>query len=187
MNKNKTESDTARIRLDLKDRLGYRFLNLAGQQMRCLAEMYGPRYGLTIAKWKVLSIIGYFNQLSATELGRYTSLELDKVTRTVDHLVRQGFVDRRQDPADRRRVILSLTAKGKRVNDSIEVVRKAIEVDLLCVLDSSQLASFYAILDKLDARAGEIFGQPEAWRGICDRHSGKTQPARKRRPGKTSE
>jgi DNA-binding MarR family transcriptional regulator len=183
-----TDSEGAEFRLDLKDRVGYRFLHLAGQQMRCLAEMYGPRYKLTIAKWKVLSIIGYFKQLSATELGRYTSLEPDKVTRTVDHLVRQGLVDRRQDPADRRRVILSLTIKGKRVNDSIEVVRKAIEVDLLCALEPGELSGFYAILDKLDARAAEIFGQAEAWRAISERHApSKASSARKRQGSQSSE
>ena len=55
-NLSKTNSKSGGIRLDLNKRLAYRFLHLAGQQMRCLAEMYGPRYRLAIAKWKVLSV-----------------------------------------------------------------------------------------------------------------------------------
>lgn len=180
----KTDSDAAEIRLDLKDRVGYRFLNLAGQQMRCLAAMYGPLYKLTIAKWKVLSVIGYFEPMSATELGRYTSLEPDKVSRVVDYLVKQRLVNRRQDPADRRRVILSLSAKGKRVNDSIEIVRRAIEVDLLRVLDPAELTTFYAALDKLDARAAEIFNGKQAWRTISERCASEKAATPKKRKAK---
>lgn len=178
-----TRSNLGAIKLDLKDRIAYRFLNLAGQQMRCLAEMYGPRYRLTMAKWKVLSVIGYFAPMSATEVGKHTSLEPDKVSRTVDHLVRGGLVVRRQDPSDRRRVILSLSAKGERVNDAIELVRRAIEIDLLTVFDACELAALYTILDKLDGRAAEIFSQKQAWRSILTRtEAAERAPGKKRNP-----
>jgi DNA-binding MarR family transcriptional regulator len=113
----------SRVRLNLNERTAYRFLHLAGQVMRCLGEMYGPRYGLTIGTWKVLSMIGAYGPMSASELGKRTSLEPDKVTRTVDNLVKRSLVLRRQDPADRRRVILTLSSKGTVVNDAIEHVR----------------------------------------------------------------
>ena len=176
------------IRLKLNERTAYRFLHLAGQIMRCLAEMYSPRYGLTIAKWKVLSVIGACGPLSATELGRCTSLEPDKVTRTVDDLVKRNLVLRRQDPADRRRVILTLSPKGKGVNDSIEQVRRAIEVEFVGVLNDDELKVLYAILDKLDERAAEIFTGKDAWLQIMARSEpantmrglGKQAAARKR-------
>lgn len=164
---NQTNSSPEGIRLDLKERLAYRFLNLAGQQMRCLAEMYVPWYRLTIAKWKVLSVIGFFAPMSSTAVGRHTSLEPDKVSRTTDQLVRAGLVVRKQDHRDRRRVILSLSPKGKRVNDAIEEVRRAIEVELLSVLSPQELETFYSTLDKLDDRAAIIFAERQAWQSIA--------------------
>lgn len=158
-----------RVRLDLKERTAHRFLHLAGQIMQCLAGMYAPRYGLTIATWKALSVIGAYGPMSGTELGKYTSLEPDKVTRTVDKLVARDLVLRRQDPADRRRVILTLSSKGKRINDVIEEVRRAIEIDFLRNLDDRELEMLYAILDKLDQRANEIFADEDAWRRILAR------------------
>lgn len=164
MKKPKKVSSASRVRLNLKERAAYRFLHLAGQVMRSLAEMYGPRYGLTIGTWKVLSMIGAYGPMSASELGKHTSLEPDKVTRTVDNLVKRNLVVRREDPADRRRVILTLSAKGKMVNNSIEQVRCCIEVDFLSGLDDRELETLYCILDKLDCRADEIFTDKDAWR-----------------------
>ena len=104
--------------------------------------------------------------MSSTEVGRHTSLEPDKVAaRATDQLVRAGLVVRQQDPRDRRRVILSLSAKGKQgFNDAIEEVRRAIEIELLTVLTPRELDALYAILDKLDERAATIFSESPAGR-----------------------
>jgi DNA-binding MarR family transcriptional regulator len=179
---------TETIRLDLNERLAYRFNRLAGQQLRCLAEMFRPRFGLTLARWKVLSVIGFFSSLSSTEVSRHTSLGADKISRTVDQLVQLGFVVRRTDPSDRRRVVLSLSAKGKRVNDEIERVRWAIEVELLGALGSRELTMLYAILDKLDERATVVFAGKQPWRDIVERArspgvSGRKNGARTRSVG----
>jgi DNA-binding MarR family transcriptional regulator len=132
--------------------------------MGALATMYGPRYGLTIGKWKVLSMIGANAPLSAKELSKLTSLEPDKITRSVDALVEKRLVVRREDPKDRRRVILTLSQKGKSINKAIEHVRRCIEVDFLLALNERELVMLYAILDKLDHRTREIFDRKEAWR-----------------------
>lgn len=159
---------TRGIRLGMKDRIGYRFLHLAGQQMRCLLEMYGARYRLTLGEWKVLGVIGFFAPMSSIEVSEHTSLEPDKVSRTTEQLVRANLVTREKDPRDRRRVVLSLSAEGKRAYAEIEKVRHAIEVELLTVLNERELNSLYSTLNKLDARANEIFAGPKAWRRIVE-------------------
>ena len=68
-----------------------------------------------------------------TTVANHTSLEPDKVTRAVDSLVRLGLVNRRSDRRDRRFVVLTLSTKGKRVNDEIEMVRNAMELELVGV------------------------------------------------------
>jgi DNA-binding MarR family transcriptional regulator len=55
------------------------------------------------------------------------------VTRGIDALAEQGLVIRREDPEDRRRTILSLSAKGKRIHDKVEEVSRALEQELLRV------------------------------------------------------
>lgn len=163
-------SNEHRIKLALRERSAYRFLQLSGKVMRCLAEMYTKRYGLSIGTWKALSMIGACGSLSSSELGRFTSLEADKVTRAVDALVRKKFVSRRRDRKDRRRAILELTAKGRAVNAAIETVRQSIEIDLMSSLDADQIEALYHILDALEVRADEIFLHKEAWRDCVARH-----------------
>jgi hypothetical protein len=86
-------------------------------------------------------------------------------------LVKQGFVLRRQDAGDRRRVVLSLASKGRRVYEAVIQVRDAIEREFLSVLAPVEIAALYNILDKLEARSIEIFSDKRAWRAIIDRRT----------------
>jgi DNA-binding MarR family transcriptional regulator len=114
--------------------------------------------------------VGRFAPLAAVEVGQFVSLEPDRVTRTVDVLVRQGIVARRQDKQDRRRISLSLTAKGKRIQEQIERVRYALEYEFLSVLDDGELETLYRILDKLEPQAKSIFTSDGAWQRIVNKY-----------------
>lgn len=156
-------------------RTAYRFSILAARQTRCLAEMYAQKFGLPVSQWKVLAIIGHYAPMCAKDVAELTSLQPEKVTRAVDGLVKQRFVIRRQDPADRRRVILSLAPKGREVYTESERIRSAIESEFLDVLKPAEREMFYRILDKLERRAAEIFVGKQAWRNIVA--SRKADPA----------
>jgi DNA-binding MarR family transcriptional regulator len=155
-----------RIKIDLQRRTPYRFSLLAARQTRCLAEMYMQKFGLSVTRWKVLAVIGHYAPMSAKQAAERTSLEPEKVTRAVDGLVQRKLVMRRQDPADRRRVILSLSAKGTAIYNESELIRRAIESEFLDALKPAERALFYALLDKLERRASEIFVGKQAWRQI---------------------
>ncbi len=49
----------------------------------------------------------------ATELGKYLDMRKGSLTTLIDSLVEMGFVARQTDPADRRKALLRLTAKGE--------------------------------------------------------------------------
>ncbi len=134
--------------------------------------MHTATFGLSVNSWKLLSVIEYFGPLSASDAGAHTSLEPAKVTRGIDALAEQGLVLRREDPADRRRTILSLSAKGRRLHDKIEQVSRALEQELLSVLTPSERTMLYRTLDKLERQSLEIFARSDAWRHIFRAHSG---------------
>lgn len=156
----------------LEKRTTYRFSILATQQTRCLSEMYIQKFGLTVSQWKILPIIGYCGPMSAKDVGERTSLEPEKVTRAVNQLVARGLVIRRADPDDRRRVVLSLAAKGKKVFKDSEQIRDAIEAEFLKALQPSEKASFHRILSKLEQRALTMFSGKQSWRKILDNATG---------------
>jgi len=166
-------TDPGQRRLD--QRTSYRFSIIARRHTRCLADMHASRFGLSVNGWKLLSVIEYFGPLSASEAGSHTSLEPAKVTRGIDALAEQGLVLRREDPVDRRRTILSLSAKGKRIHDKVEEVSRALEQELLRVLSPAEREALDRVLDKLERRSAEVYARSEAWRDIVRAPAAETE------------
>lgn len=159
-----------RIRHELEERTSYRFSLIAFKQTRCLAGMYTNKFDISVNGWKMLSVIGRFSPLSASTLAKKTATTGDKVSREVDQLVTSGMVRRKIDRNDRRRIILTLSAKGKRIYRSIEAILKIIEDEFLAKLSDSERECLYTVLGKLEARAAELFDRKDAWRHIVENH-----------------
>lgn len=71
--------------------------------------------GLTAAQADALAVIGQAGSLSLRELGELVIAEGGHPSRLVDRLVDAGLVERATAGEDRRRVELSLTADGRRM------------------------------------------------------------------------
>jgi DNA-binding MarR family transcriptional regulator len=143
-----------------------------------MGDLY-RRLGLTVGGWRTLSLIGRYEPISPGSIAARTSVDADKVTRAVDRLVAKGFVARRVDAADRRRIVLRLTARGLRVYTEIDKVRRAVEEKFLSVLTKDEFARFNALMDKLEAHARRIFTGKGAWRALVKAPGSVAQRARK--------
>ena len=166
----------------LEHRTTYRFSMIAALHSRAFSTVYSKRYRLNVNAWKVLSVVGRFGPMSANSTGEHSSLEPDKVTRAVDALVKQGLVLRRQDPHDRRRVVLSLSVKGRRVHDELSQLRDAMEHEFLSVLSAPEISALYRIVDKLEAQAVKLFTNKEVWHEVIERLPLKNGAAKSRKP-----
>jgi nitronate monooxygenase len=80
-------------------------------------------YGHNISKLKldinktqtnILMFVNEHSEKTMTEISLMTGLEKSSFTRSVDYLVKNGFITRNSPENDRRKVKLSLTTKGKR-------------------------------------------------------------------------
>jgi DNA-binding MarR family transcriptional regulator len=145
------------------ERVSYRFSVIAKRLEQTLSAMHAKKLGISISNWKTMRAIGLFGPLSATELGGRTSLDPDKITRSVDGLVERGYVIRKDDEADRRRVVLTLSAKGRRVHDKIEMIAGAMEAEFLSVLNAEENKALRSALTKLEQHSGVMFGRREGW------------------------
>lgn len=152
--------------LDLEHRPAYRFSILAALSARAMAGLLAEHAGLTVSGWRALSIIGAHEPLSSGSVARQSSMDADKVTRAVDRLVAKRLVARKSDAADRRRVVLMLTARGRRVYGEIDRQRREIDVEFLSVLSERERRILFATLDKLELQARRIFTGRDAWRRL---------------------
>jgi DNA-binding MarR family transcriptional regulator len=130
--------------------------------------------GLTAAQADALIVIGQAGPLSLGELGDLLIAESGHPSRLVDRLVAAGLVERRPAAADRRRVELSLTARGRSVERRAaaarerlyELAREAIgDRDLAPALgllrelvEYTQFADLIARRRRLQAGAGQAAG-----------------------------
>ena len=76
--------------------------------------------GLTLAQCHTLLEIGNRGEISLVDLAVAFGLDTSTLSRTIQGLVMTGLVDRRTSAKDRRYIVISLTAQGRRVFRDIE-------------------------------------------------------------------
>jgi DNA-binding MarR family transcriptional regulator len=84
----------------------------------------GKRLGLTNGRMVALAVIDARESCSMSELGHQLGLPSPLATRVAGELVDRGLVRRDADPADRRRVMLLLTERGR---DALAAVHRESE------------------------------------------------------------
>jgi DNA-binding MarR family transcriptional regulator len=82
--------------------------------------------GLTGAQADAIAVIGQAGPLSLKDLGELLIAEAGHPSRLVDRLVASGWVERQAAGDDRRRIELSLTDAGRRIERRVLVAREAV-------------------------------------------------------------
>lgn len=106
-------------------------------------------YGLTRAQWRALKAIRREQGLSQSELAEILDFEAIAIGRVVDRLQQAGFVERRADPADRRRWRLYLTPKADAVTDDMEELARELRGQSLQGIDAADFAVFQRVLEHI--------------------------------------
>jgi len=84
---------------------------------------------LTVPQMRVLTIISRYGPMNLSEVASHLGVHPSNATRICNRLVEIGLVDRKEDPDDRRRLVLSLTAAGSRLwNGLTDRRRQSIEL-----------------------------------------------------------
>lgn len=139
--------------LDLEHFLPYRLSVLSNTVSSALAGAYARRFGLTIPQWRVIAVLARSPGLSAAGVAERTAMDKVAVSRAVTGLVRAGRVRRALAAADRRRSVLSLTARGTQVYGRIIPLALAYERRLLAELSPAEQSQFDALLSRLQKRS----------------------------------
>src|SRR5690606_27159909 len=109
-------------------------------------------------------------------VAQLSTMDPDKVTRGVDRLVEMGYVIRNTDAADRRRVILCLTSKGRNVYVEIEELSQEMDAKWRAALTEQERMALDAIMAKLDAAAHELFDPRNGPRSAAGAPAGRRSP-----------
>ena len=164
----------------LENRIAYRFSMLSTANVRCVARLYTKKFGLSTAGWRILSIIGRYEPIFPSIAAQLSTMDADKVTRAADRLVELGYVIRNTDAADRRRVILCLTSRGRAVYEEVEEVSQQLDSEWRSVLTAEEARVFNTVMSKLDAQAKRLFTDEAMDARFAAASEAKRRPAAKK-------
>jgi DNA-binding MarR family transcriptional regulator len=110
----------------IEDSLGYLVNRVARLMAHDLADELRPA-GVGIGQWAVLLFLWARDGMSQAELSQVVAIEPPTMVRTIDRMVRDGFVSRSTDPKDARVSRIYLTDRGRALRD--DLIPKAIAVN----------------------------------------------------------
>ena|SRR5579872_3083801 len=91
--------------------------------MRAFADREAARYGITRAQWAVLAKVERFEGMKQTELAEQMEMQPITLTRLIDKLFDNGWIERRGDESDRRVNRLYLTKAARPLLDKLAGLR----------------------------------------------------------------
>jgi DNA-binding MarR family transcriptional regulator len=118
-----------------------------------LADVHTPEFveiDLTMPRAKVLYLLRVTGELRMSELSTRLGVSLPTISGLVDRLVEGGLATRRDDPDDRRQVIVAITSAGIALLDRFRDLSARQMRRLLDVLDDPDLVHVETFLGVLE-------------------------------------
>lgn len=101
------------------------------------------------AEFAVLAALEEYGPLSQADVGRRLGLDRNEVSGIMARLAARDQVDRRPDPRDRRRNVVTLTAAGREWLAEIQAHADEAQASLLAGLSESERRTLNALLAKV--------------------------------------
>jgi DNA-binding MarR family transcriptional regulator len=120
------------------------------KRMRRLVDAELSECGLTLSRSKLLSELGRNGAVSQSSLATTFGLAARTVTELVDTLERDGLVERRSDPGDRRVRQIHLTPAGEVARAQAVAIREQVINRALGSLSEQQHAALSGALRQID-------------------------------------
>lgn len=93
-----------------------RLLWAVAHGLESTSKRMGAELGVTGPQRLVLRLVAHYSKLSPGDLAGLLHVHPSSLTGVLGRLEQSNLIERRRDPADGRRAILTLTAKGKSLN-----------------------------------------------------------------------
>lgn len=131
----------------LEDQVGH-LLRRAHQRASAIFHEHMAE-DLTPRQYAALIKIRDFRSVSQNRLGRAVAMDPATTQGVVQRLIAKDLVRSEDDPSDRRRSLLSLTARGQEMAERLIPLGRRITTETLQPLSKSEKATFLRLLAKL--------------------------------------
>ncbi len=141
--------NAAHAPLRLEQFLPYRLSILSNRISQAIAADYQSRHDLSVTEWRVMAVLGRYDDLSAREVAERTAMDKVAVSRALARLVAAGRVSRGTHDDDKRRSVLRLTEAGWAIHDQVAPMARERERQVLEQLDAEERVWLERILNRL--------------------------------------
>ena len=97
--------------------------------------------GLTALQYTALTVLERHSDLSAAQLARHSFVTAQSMADMITALEGRGLIERHRDRADRRRLVVALTAAGRELLDRYRDPVRALEARMLAGLSDADIRS----------------------------------------------
>jgi DNA-binding MarR family transcriptional regulator len=104
---------------------------------------------LTAVQGMVIRFLYDNDRLTSSELGKKTDLDSATLTGVLDRLEAGGFVERRQNPEDRRSIRIHLTEKGKAAGEKVAQLMDEANTEFLHGFNASEEVALRSLLNRI--------------------------------------
>lgn len=139
----------------IKDSLGFQLQQVSLRMMRDLQQELAA-FGITAPQWNVLAALAQEKLANPSAVAEFLQADGAAVSRLLDALERKELVKRSMDPADRRAVLVELTASGQALIPKLAEIAHAIDRRYRDKLSGDDLEHLQQLLRRL---AGEVMVQ----------------------------
>lgn len=143
-------------RLDLQSSIGFAIKSTEKSLERVLDLELKARCGLTGGQWKIVLVLALSDGLPQKKLAELTFVESPTLVPIIDRMEKQGLVQRKADPADRRSNQIFLTAKSKKLVEPITECLLDFRKSITKGLSEQEIQSARNVLSKISYNAEKI-------------------------------
>lgn len=120
-----------------------------------ITAVYAREHGLTVPEWRILGRLLESAPMQLSDLCRVSHFDKAYAGRVLRALVARGLASTRPDATHGRRLIIDITAEGRRLAEAIFPVALDAQFRMLEILTPAERRATFSALRKLLALVGE--------------------------------
>lgn len=140
----------------LLDLLNYQMHLVLSFSTADVTRMCERDFGITRHEWGYIGLLAVFGELAPSELALRSGMDRSRTSKALMPLLTKGLVQRRSEPQDRRRAVVSLTAAGWRLYQRMYPRVLALHHALLAPFSAAEVKQLARLLHRLRQRAIEL-------------------------------
>ena len=116
--------------------------------------------GLTALQYTALTVLERHDNMSSAQLARHSFVTAQSMADMIAALEARGLIERHRDSADRRRLVVALTAGGRALLDRYRDEVRALEDGMLAGLSGDEVTALRAALHTCQSNLSPGPGSP---------------------------